>query len=176
MARDSRLQDWSVHNQRQHCRRLHNSVLLTAACFPLGPPEIRIFGFAERDVVGQFLPIVPEALYEEHRKLLKTSLDGSVTTAFETIRQRSDGSQIPVNASRFTRTFRFFSCLAMPKDFRKPSCRRALCFSKNRFLFLPPGIAPRSSISKRKQLLMRPGGPAQDFARRRIDLSPAPVK
>ena len=62
------------------------------------PAAEKIFGFSEREVIGQGLPIVPAAFREEHRRLLKTSLAGSATIAFETIRQRSDGSRLPVNA------------------------------------------------------------------------------
>ena len=63
------------------------------------PAAEKIFGFRESDVLGKTIPIVPHEYLAEHKRLLKSTLVGSVTSATETIRQRLDGSRIPVSIS-----------------------------------------------------------------------------
>ena len=63
------------------------------------PAAEKIFGFRECDVLGKTIPIVPPERLAEHKSLLKSTLVGSVTFATETIRQRLDGSRIPVSIS-----------------------------------------------------------------------------
>ena len=63
------------------------------------PAAAKIFGFREADVLGKPNPIVPADLRHEYKTLLHSTLNGSVTRNDETIRQRSDGSRIPVSIS-----------------------------------------------------------------------------
>jgi len=63
------------------------------------PAAEKIFGFRESDVLGKTNPIVPPEYLADHRRLLKSTLVGSVTSSTETIRQRLDGSRIPVSIS-----------------------------------------------------------------------------
>lgn len=61
------------------------------------PAAAKIFGVSEEEVLGKRLSIVPNAFHEEHSKIIRTLLDGSALSGYETIRQRSNGSRIPVN-------------------------------------------------------------------------------
>src|SRR5260221_9728192 len=63
------------------------------------PGAEKLFGFVQREVVGKPNPIVPTEFLAEHGMLLKSTLDGSVTKSYETIRQRQDGSKFPVCVS-----------------------------------------------------------------------------
>lgn len=63
------------------------------------PGAAKIFGIRETDVIGRVNPTIPCELLGEHRRLLKDTLDGSVTMAHETVRQRMDGSRISVSIS-----------------------------------------------------------------------------
>jgi two-component system, cell cycle sensor histidine kinase and response regulator CckA len=63
------------------------------------PGAEKIFGIAETDAIGKHNPTIPAELLSEHRRLLKNTLDGSVTMGHETIRQRSNGDRISVNIS-----------------------------------------------------------------------------
>ena len=60
------------------------------------PGAQKVFGFLEADVIGKLNPTVPPDLLSEHRRLLKNTLDGSITTGFETTRLRQDGTKISV--------------------------------------------------------------------------------
>lgn len=62
------------------------------------PSAEEIFGFRERDILGKSNPIVPPELEPEHSRMLRSSLSGAVTKSYETVRQRSDGTRIPVSA------------------------------------------------------------------------------
>src|SRR5438477_2121793 len=61
------------------------------------PGAQKVFGFLEADVIGKLNPTVPPDLLSEHRRLLKNTLDGSITTGFETTRLRQDGTKISVS-------------------------------------------------------------------------------
>src|SRR5258708_36748527 len=59
------------------------------------PSAEKLFGFVQREVVGKPNPIVPTEFLPEHGMLLTSTLDGSVTKSYETIRQQQDGSKFP---------------------------------------------------------------------------------
>ena len=61
------------------------------------PAAQKIFGFLETEVIGKLNPTIPPELLSEHRRLLKTTLDGSITTGVETVRVRRDGARISVS-------------------------------------------------------------------------------
>ena len=63
------------------------------------PGAERIFGFKEREVVGQPYRIAPKELVAEHRELLEKSLHGEAFSGHETVRLGADGKRIPVSAS-----------------------------------------------------------------------------
>lgn len=63
------------------------------------PGAEKMFGFREADILGRPNPIIPQELMSEHRRLLKNTLAGSITTGQETIRQCLDGARIPVTIS-----------------------------------------------------------------------------
>lgn len=58
-----------------------------------------IFGFTEKEAIGNFLPIVPENSIEEFRLLRERVLRGEGFTGVETKRRRKDGTLISVNIS-----------------------------------------------------------------------------
>lgn len=58
-----------------------------------------IFGWREQDVLGHFLPIVPEDKQDEFRTLRERVLRGESFTGVEVQRQRKDGSPIDISLS-----------------------------------------------------------------------------
>ncbi|HEX2091857.1 MAG TPA: PAS domain S-box protein [Longimicrobiaceae bacterium] len=63
------------------------------------PAAEEIFGFSEEEVVGQRLPIVPEALADESRWVVERIFAGEGCTNLETRRQRKDGTLVDVSLS-----------------------------------------------------------------------------
>ena len=62
------------------------------------PAAEALFGYPESEVIGKPNPLVPPGLMEEHRLLLKSTLEGNITRAYETVRRHREGTRIPVNA------------------------------------------------------------------------------
>jgi len=83
------------------------------------PSAEKLFGFVQREVLGKPNPIVPTEFLAEHSMLLKSTLDGSVTKSYETIRQRQDGSKFPVcvsSAPLFSENGRQVGIMAVIED------------------------------------------------------------
>jgi len=60
----------------------------------------RLFGYAAEDVVGKSITIlIPEELHDEEPKILARIRRGDSLDHHETIRQRKDGSRVPVSLS-----------------------------------------------------------------------------
>ncbi|MCZ7539945.1 MAG: PAS domain-containing protein [Anaerolineae bacterium] len=59
----------------------------------------RIFGWAEAEVVGRTLPIVPPDRQDEFRVLLERVRRGEALAELELIRQRKDGTPLEVSVS-----------------------------------------------------------------------------
>src|SRR5664280_1235954 len=59
----------------------------------------QMFGWLEREVLGQFLPIVSEDKRNEHLKLRERVLRGEAFTNVEVRRRKKDGSSIDINLS-----------------------------------------------------------------------------
>jgi PAS domain S-box-containing protein len=60
----------------------------------------RLFGYAAEDVVGKSITIlIPEELHDEEPKILARIRRGDSLDHYETIRQRKDGSRVPVSLS-----------------------------------------------------------------------------
>jgi PAS domain S-box-containing protein len=57
----------------------------------------KIFGFSEGDVIGAFLPFVPEFLFEKERENIDRLKKGEVLKDIETLRRKKDGSIIEVS-------------------------------------------------------------------------------
>lgn len=79
----------------------------------------RIFGWTEKEVIGEKLPIVPDHLQDEYQKLRKRALAGESLTELELKRQRKDGSTVDVSLSTAPITDeeeRIISILAMASD------------------------------------------------------------
>ena len=56
----------------------------------------RIFGWSESEVLGQFLPTIPEDKSEEFRSLMSRVLAGESLTGLELRRRRKDGSPLDI--------------------------------------------------------------------------------
>jgi PAS domain S-box-containing protein len=63
------------------------------------PAAERLFGWTESEVLGHALPIIPESHREEFRATLDGLMKGETGAAYETQRQRKDGSLIDVSVS-----------------------------------------------------------------------------
>jgi two-component system cell cycle sensor histidine kinase/response regulator CckA len=63
------------------------------------PAAEHLFGWTADEVIGRHLPIVPDDLREECRRLHDMVLSGKPVTNFETHRTRKDGERIAVSAS-----------------------------------------------------------------------------
>src|SRR4051812_13001292 len=62
------------------------------------PAAVRIFGYSADEAIGQFTRlIVPAARQAEHEKALATVASGEVVRHFDTVRQRRDGTLVPVS-------------------------------------------------------------------------------
>ena len=61
------------------------------------PAAERIFGWAEGEVLGRTLPIVPEDRRDEFRRHLQALKDGESLLGVETVRQTRDGSPVHVS-------------------------------------------------------------------------------
>jgi PAS domain S-box-containing protein len=60
----------------------------------------RLFGYAAEEVVGKSITIlIPEELHDEEPKILDRIRHGDSLDHYETIRQRKDGSRVPVSLS-----------------------------------------------------------------------------
>jgi PAS domain S-box-containing protein len=60
----------------------------------------RLFGYAAEDVIGKSITIlIPEELHDEEPKILQRIRRGDSLDHYETIRQRKDGSRLPVSLS-----------------------------------------------------------------------------
>jgi PAS domain S-box-containing protein len=60
----------------------------------------RLFGYAAEEVVGKSITIlIPEELHDEEPKILERVRHGDSLDHYETIRQRKDGSRLPVSLS-----------------------------------------------------------------------------
>lgn len=57
----------------------------------------KIFGYAEQDVVGTFLPFVPEFLLEKEHEYIEKIKKGELLKDIETLRMQKDGSIIEVS-------------------------------------------------------------------------------
>ncbi|HAA05011.1 MAG TPA: hypothetical protein DCE18_16820, partial [Syntrophobacteraceae bacterium] len=65
------------------------------------PAAERVFGWREAEVLGKFLPYVPEDKIEEHNALRRRVLKGELT-GLEVRRRRKDGSQVDLSISTAT--------------------------------------------------------------------------
>jgi len=63
------------------------------------PAAEKIFGWTEREVLYQYLPIVPPDKSAEHHKLRERAFSGNTFTGVEVSRQRKDGTLIDVSLS-----------------------------------------------------------------------------
>ena len=63
------------------------------------PAAERIFGWSEEEVLGNFLPFIPEDKYEEFCALREVVLQGGVSTGVELCRRKKDGSPIYISLS-----------------------------------------------------------------------------
>jgi two-component system, cell cycle sensor histidine kinase and response regulator CckA len=63
------------------------------------PAAERLFGWTESEVLGHALPIIPESRWEKFRATLGGLMKGETGAAYETQRQRKDGSLIDVSVS-----------------------------------------------------------------------------
>ena len=61
------------------------------------PSASRMFGWTESEVLGRFLPIIPQDQHQEFLNRLHTGINGGTVIAFEGRRLRRDGSWIDVN-------------------------------------------------------------------------------
>ncbi len=61
------------------------------------PAAERIFGWTEHETVGRILPIVPENQTAEFRRLFDRALQGETLPGLELLRQKKDGTLIPVS-------------------------------------------------------------------------------
>jgi PAS domain S-box-containing protein len=60
----------------------------------------RLFGYAAEDIIGKSITIlIPEELHDEEPKILQRICRGDSLDHYETIRQRKDGSRLPVSLS-----------------------------------------------------------------------------
>ena len=60
----------------------------------------RLFGYAAEDVIGKSITIlIPQELHDEEPKILERIRRGDSLDHYETIRQRKDGSRVPVSLS-----------------------------------------------------------------------------
>jgi PAS domain S-box-containing protein len=60
----------------------------------------RLFGYAAEDIIGKSITIlIPEELHDEEPKILQRIRRGDSLDHYETIRQRKDGSRLPVSLS-----------------------------------------------------------------------------
>src|SRR5580693_8063609 len=60
----------------------------------------RLFGYAAEEVVGKSITIlIPEELHDEEPKILERVRRGDSLDHYETVRQRKDGSRVPVSLS-----------------------------------------------------------------------------
>ncbi|PKL52046.1 MAG: hypothetical protein CVV37_03165 [Nitrospira bacterium HGW-Nitrospira-1] len=59
----------------------------------------KIFGFSENDVIGEFLPFVPDFLLEKEQENIERIKKGEVLRDIETLRRKKDGSIIEVSLS-----------------------------------------------------------------------------
>ena len=60
----------------------------------------RLFGYAAEEVIGKSITIlIPEELHDEEPKILERIRHGDSLDHYETIRQRKDGSRVPVSLS-----------------------------------------------------------------------------
>jgi PAS domain S-box-containing protein len=57
----------------------------------------RIYGYAEAEAIGKFLPFVPDFLKETEREFTERVKNGEVLKDIETVRQRNDGKIIEVS-------------------------------------------------------------------------------
>jgi PAS domain S-box-containing protein len=58
---------------------------------------VKIYGFTEDEVIGKFLPMVPQFLVEEEKKIMEKILRGETLRNTETIRQTKNGRLIEVS-------------------------------------------------------------------------------
>ena len=63
------------------------------------PGANRIFGYTEQEAIGNPNPCVPVSRLDEHLELLTRASEGATISSYETLRQRRDGVQFPVNIS-----------------------------------------------------------------------------
>src|SRR5271165_4187515 len=63
------------------------------------PSAERIFGWKKEEVLGKFAKSIPPDKKEEVFKLLARTVDGQVTTGFESVRVTRDGVRLPVSIS-----------------------------------------------------------------------------
>lgn len=63
------------------------------------PGAQRLFGYTEREAIGNPNPCVPASRLAEHLELLTRTSEGATISSYETLRQRRDGLQFPVNIS-----------------------------------------------------------------------------
>ena len=63
------------------------------------PAAERLFGWRETEVLGQFLPYVPDDKREEHRALRERVLRGDSFTGIEVRRRKRDGSPVDISVS-----------------------------------------------------------------------------
>ena len=63
------------------------------------PAATRLFGWDEQEVIGRFLPTVPQDGQDEFQQKLRRALNGEDIFAQEVYRQRKDGSIVEVSTS-----------------------------------------------------------------------------
>ncbi len=56
-----------------------------------------IYGFSSDEAIGNFLPMVPEDLYEDENRNIKMILSGETISNLETVRQKKDGTLIEIS-------------------------------------------------------------------------------
>lgn len=81
------------------------SPLAVTALDPAGRVEMwnpaaeRIFGWTEAEAVGRQMPVVPEEMEDEHRRIREAAMRGETITGLATYRRRKDGSRVDVELS-----------------------------------------------------------------------------
>lgn len=59
----------------------------------------KVFGYAEKEAIGRYMPIVPDNQLEEMRQIMAKVGNGEVVTNLDVSRRRKDGTMVPTMAT-----------------------------------------------------------------------------